>query len=47
MPLKRLLEHFVDSISWAFKLDYSGLSMDKHKTDDLGINIIKIITKDT
>jgi hypothetical protein len=38
MPLKRLLELFVGTLSWGFSLVFSGLSTVKHKMSSVGTN---------
>jgi|GEM_PF-2099677 len=38
MPLKRLLELFVGTLSWAISLVFSGLYMDKLKMRLIGTN---------
>ena len=38
MPLKRLLELFVGTLSWAISLNISGLSTDKLKMRLAGTN---------
>jgi len=45
MPLKRLLEHFMGTLSWALSHNFSGLYMDMPKIRPSGTNPKRIDRK--